>query len=91
VRREPASVDAVRQEPGTGKEGATEQDRRPENQLAQRSHAEALEKLVNDIRKHAEDWLIDGYPTTSLLEPTKEQLLQVIDVMIERVSNMIAQ
>lgn len=59
-----------------------------EKQLAEGSYAEALDRLTNVIRKQVVRWLIDGYPTTSPLEPTKEQLLQVIDMMIERVSNM---
>ena len=57
--------------------------------LADAAYADALDK-IRAIRKDAGSWIVDGYhPTPGKLELTKGELLLTIDILIERLSNVV--
>ena len=47
----------------------------------------AINKMQNNIRVHFVQWLNDNYPTTSPLQYTKPGILQLVDELVQRLSN----
>ena len=58
-----------------------------DSQLASGDRNGAVSKLQNDIRKHLDQWLVDGYTVSSSLQYTKVQVLELADELIQRLSD----
>jgi parallel beta-helix repeat protein len=59
-----------------------------ENQIAIRDYYGARQKMLNDLRKHVESWLLDGYSKNTPLQFEKPEVLQVIDDTAARLQNL---
>lgn len=58
-----------------------------ETQLAAGDFAGAKNKLRNDIRRALAEWLINEYPTQSVLQYTKPGILSLVDELLQRMSS----
>ena len=54
--------------------------------LASGDIAAALSKLHSDIRPRVQEWLMDGCGGETALDVTKDELLELIDDAIERIT-----
>ena len=45
----------------------------------------ARNRLQNDIRKHLDDWLVDGYSIQTPLQYTKPAILELVDELTGRI------
>jgi len=55
-----------------------------DGQLAAGDLVGARNNLQNDIEKHLDDWLVDGYATETPLQYTKPQIVALVNELIQR-------